>query len=56
MLEGAGRIEPQIGGRIAEVAPALVAVHYVAAYEPGIAEQLIGLGDLPGGERLADHP
>ena len=45
--QSAGRIEPQIGGRIAELAPALVAVHHLAGYEPGEAEHLGGIGDVP---------
>ena len=43
VAQPAGRIEPQVGGRIAELAPALVAVHDLAADEPGIAEELVRL-------------
>ncbi len=41
VAQPAGRIEPQVGGRIAELAPALVAVHDLAADEPGIAERAL---------------
>ena len=54
-FSAAGRIEPQVGGRIAELAAALVAVHHLAGHEPGRAEQLAGLDHLAGGERGADR-
>ncbi len=40
MLEPAGRIEPDIGGGEAKLAPALVAVDHLAGHEPRRAEQL----------------
>ena len=55
MPEPAGRIEPQIGGGIAELAPALVAVHDFAGNEPRKAEHLGGVGDVAVGQRGADR-
>src|SRR5665213_1444731 len=40
VLEAAGGVELEIGGRKAEIAAALVAVDYFAGDEPGCAEQL----------------
>ena len=48
--------EPQIGGGIAELAAALVAVQHFTGHEPGIAEQLVGIGDVASSERRADRP
>src|SRR5262245_7913483 len=55
VLEAAGGVEAQIGGGIAEVPPALVAVHHLGADEPGIAEELVGFRHPAGGERRADR-
>jgi hypothetical protein len=55
VLEAASGVETQIGGGIAELAPALVAVHDLGADEPGIAEKLVGLRHPAGGERRADR-
>ena len=49
-------IEPQVGGGIAELASALVAVHDLAADEPGIAEQIVRLADVALGERRTNGP
>src|SRR5262249_33295238 len=48
-------VEPQIGGRIAKLAAALVAVHDLAADEPGITERVRRFLDLAGRERRADR-
>src|SRR5262249_27228756 len=53
VLERATGVELEVGGRIAERAPALVAVRDRGADEPRIAEQLSRLGYLAGGERRA---
>jgi hypothetical protein len=55
VAEPAGGIEPQVGGRIAELAAALVAVHDLAADEPGIAQQVGRLPDVPRRQRPADR-
>src|SRR5262249_3090539 len=55
VLEAAGGVEAQIGGGIAEVASALVAVHHLGADEPGIAKELVGFRHPAGGERGADR-
>src|SRR5215467_61707 len=53
VLETAGGVETQIGGGIAELAAALVAVHDRGADEPGIAEKLVGFRHPAGGEGCA---
>ena len=53
MLQTAGRIEPDIGGGEAELAPALVAVDDFARREPGRAEEFRRLDHLAFGKRLA---
>src|SRR5262249_52584679 len=52
----AGRVKPQIGGRIAELAAALVAMHNLAADEPRIAERARRLLDMARREPPADRP
>ena len=54
VLQSAGRIEPQIGGREAEIAAALLAVDHLAGRKPRIAEQLGGLDHAAGCQRRAD--
>ena len=53
VLEAAGRIELEIGGGKAELAPALVAVDDLAGGEPGRAQQLGRLHHLALAERRA---
>src|SRR6185437_10415407 len=53
VLETASRIEFDVGGRKAKIAPALVAVDHFAGDEPGRAEQLGGLHHLALAERRA---
>ena len=55
MAQPAGRVEPKVGGRIAELAAALVAVHDLAADEPGIAKRAGRLLDVAGRECRADR-
>ena len=55
VLQAATGVEPQIGGGVAELPPALVAMDHLGADEPGIAEKLIRLADLTGGKRRADR-
>ena len=54
MLEPAILVEADIGGRIAEIAAALLAVDHLAGNEPRAAEHRSGVCDLPLGQRHAD--
>src|SRR5262249_14520760 len=55
VAEAAGRIEPQVCGRIAEGAAALVAMHRLAAHEPWVSEKSARLPDAAGRQSLADR-
>src|SRR3569833_4101548 len=48
------RIEPDVGGRIAEVASALLSVDHGAAHEPRAAQHGSGVANAAFGERGAD--
>ena len=56
MLETAVWVESHIGGGIAELPAALVAVDHIPADEPGVAEERVGFRNATGGERRADRP
>ena len=55
VLEAATGIEAQIRGGIAELPPALVAMAHLGADEPGIAEELVCLAHVTGGQRRPDR-
>src|SRR5262249_51689890 len=56
VAEAAGGIEPQVCGRVAEGAAALVAVHDFAAHEPRITERFGRFLDVARGQSFADRP